>query len=317
MTFFLGVDGGQSSTTAIIGDETGRALGYGRGGPCNHVEASAGRAKFLAAMKGCLEPACEQAAVSLNQIRFARACLGFSGGPADKEALLQQMLPAEHIHVTNDAVIALSGATAGEPGIITIAGTGSISLGRNARGKTARAGGWGYSFGDEGGGYDLARQALRAALRMEEGWGAPTALHGMLLEASGARNANDLLHQFYTEAFPRPRIASFSRLVDEAAMNGDAIARELLHNAARQLAGYTAAVRGQLFAEAEPAVLAYVGGVFKSRVLLDRFVELVSIEEANRVGPPLHGPAVGALLEAYRYAGLTSIRLSNVPEFEK
>ena len=67
---------------------------------------------------------------------------------------------------------------------------------------TARAGGWGYLFGDEGGGFDIVRQALRAALRLEEGWGRATSLRAMLLEATGARDANALLHRFYTDRVP-------------------------------------------------------------------------------------------------------------------
>ena len=79
---FLGVDGGQSSTTALIGDENGRVAGFGRGGPCNHVRASEGRAKFLNAIGGCVRAALEQAGVA--RAEFEAACLGFSGGPADK-----------------------------------------------------------------------------------------------------------------------------------------------------------------------------------------------------------------------------------------
>ncbi|MCC6362377.1 MAG: ATPase [Bryobacterales bacterium] len=316
MKLYLGVDGGQSSTTAMIGEERGRVVGYGRGGACNHVQASEGREKFLSAMEGCLGMACESAGLERARVRFEAACLGFSGGPADKEALLHEFLPAERIIVTHDGLIALSGATAGTPGIITIAGTGSFAFGRNAEGRTARAGGWGYVFGDEGGGFDITRQALRAALRMEEGWGRPTTLHAKLLEATGAADANGLLHRFYTEEFPRPRIAAFSRLVDEAAREGDEAARDILMNAARQLALYAGAVRGQLFREGEKAAVAYVGGVYQSELLRERFRALVELEEGNQAGPPVYGPAAGALLEAYRAAGRAGA-LSNVPEAEK
>ena len=161
-------------------------------------------------------------AAGITEVRFAAACLGLSGGPHDKEALVREMIAAEHYRITNDAVIALLGATAGEPGVIAIAGTGSIAYGRNAEGRTARAGGWGYVFGDEGGAFDLVRQAVRASLRKEEGWGHATALREALLEATGASDMNDLLHRFYTPAYPRARIASYAVLVDEAARNGDA-----------------------------------------------------------------------------------------------
>jgi N-acetylglucosamine kinase-like BadF-type ATPase len=316
MKLYLGVDGGQSSTTAMIGEGSGRVIGYGQGGPCNHVHASEGRRKFLSAMEGCLGMAYESAGLDREQVRFEVACLGFSGGPADKEALLHEFLPAERIIVTHDGLIALSGATAGAPGVIAIAGTGSFAFGRNAAGQTARAGGWGYLFGDEGGGFDITRQALRAALRMEEGWGRPTTLHAKLMEATGAADANDLLHRFYTVEFPRPRIAALSRLVDEAAREGDEASRDILLNAAQQLALYAGAVRRQLFREGEKAAVAYVGGVYQSELLRERFRALVELEDGNHAGPPVYGPAAGALLEAYRAAGLT-VALSNVPEAEK
>jgi N-acetylglucosamine kinase-like BadF-type ATPase len=306
--YFLGVDGGQSSTYALIGDASGRVLGAGRGGPSNHVAASEGRAKFTGAIQSCLAAACANAGLDATAIRFASACLGFSGGPADKEAILQEILPSDRTLVTHDALIALSGATCGEPGLITIAGTGSIAFGRNASGKTARAGGWGYVFGDEGGGFYIVRQAVRAALRFEEGWGDPTSLRRMFLDAAAASDINQLVHRFYTPEFPRPRLAAFAKLVDDAAENGDAIAREILNEAARELATIAAAVRGQLFEKGELARVAYIGGVFRSCTVLAKFTELVG----KSVAPPIYGPAAGALLEAYRAVGVQCM-LSNVP----
>lgn len=313
--YFLGVDGGQSSTTALVGDETGRVLGYGRGGPCNHVAASEARAKFMTAIGGCVRDALRSAGIA-EDAAFEGGCLGFSGGPADKEALVKEMFTIHHPIITIDALIALSGAMAGGPGVITIAGTGSISYGRNSAGKTARAGGWGYVFGDEGAGFDLTRQALRAALRMEEGWGPRTQLHEMLLAETGAANANELLHWFYTPDYPRSRVAAMSRLVQRAADNGDEAAQHILDNAGRQLAEITDAARGMLFADDEPARFAYIGGVFQTPRLLERFKEMLSMNPLNEVGPPIHGPAAGALLEAYRAAG-RSVTLSNVPAAEK
>jgi len=308
---FLGVDGGQSSTTALVGDERGRVLGVGVAGPSNHVQGEGGREKLVRAVEGCLSEACRRAGLDAGCARFQAACLGFSGGPAGKEPILREILNAERLLVVTDALIALSGATAGEPGVVTIAGTGSIAFGRNAAGRTARAGGWGYVFGDEGGAFDIVRQALRAALRSEEGWGPATALHRALLDAAGAATANELLHSFYTTSFPRPRIASFATLVDEIAERGDPDAIGILRGAADQLSGITRAVRTQLFAPGDAIRAAYVGGVFRSRILLTAFRAALGMDCA----PPLYGPAAGALLEAYRAAGI-SPALRNVPEFK-
>jgi N-acetylglucosamine kinase-like BadF-type ATPase len=304
MQYFLGVDGGQSSTTAMIGDETGRIAGVGHGGPCNHVGASEGPAKFVGAIQASVGGACAQAGLNPESVRFTSACLGFSGGPADKESILSEILKSDQTLVTDDAFIALSGATAGEPGLVVIAGTGSIAFGRNRAGRTARAGGWGYLFGDEGGGFWIARQALRAALRWEEGWGVPTSLRARLLDATGKRNINDLLHRCYTDEFPRPRVASLSILVSQAAESGDSGALEILDAAARELALLAIAVRGQLFTAEEPTLVTYSGGVFRSRILLRRFREWMASEAGVRVTLPVYGPAIGALLEAYRAQGL-------------
>ncbi len=311
--YFLGVDGGQSSTTALIGDEQGRVVGYGRGGACNHISGAERRDKFIDAIGGCVRRACEQASAPRS---FAAGCFGFSGGAEDKQPLVEELFHFEHLLVTHDALIALSGATAGEPGIITIAGTGSIAFGRNGAGVTARAGGWGYVFGDEGGGFDLTRQALRAVLRAEEGWGEPTLLRVKLLAATGASSGNDLLHRFYRVDYPRPKIAALSRLVEEAAGEGDIVARNLLHSAGRQLAMLTGAVRHQLFPIGEPARVVWAGGVFACETIRERFRQFVELEDGNRCGPPQMGPAAGALLEAYRLAGM-DVSLSNVPEAEK
>jgi N-acetylglucosamine kinase-like BadF-type ATPase len=316
MRLFLGIDGGQSSTTAVIGDETGRVLGAGSGGPCNHVEGPAGKPKFMGAIGGCLRQACSEAGLDASAVEFETACAGFSGGPADKQTLLGEIVRARQLHVTTDAIVALAGATAGAPGIITIAGTGSISYGMNAAKKFARAGGWGYIFGDEGGGFDITRQALRAVMRHEEGWGPATEMHAALLRETGAADANELLHRFYTTDFPRPRIASLATVVDRVAIEGDTVARSIMLNAAQQLATSTSAVRSQLFDEGQNATVAYVGGVFKSEMLLERFRMLVELEDGNHVQLPKYGPAVGALIEAYRLAGLAP-SLSNVPVEKK
>ncbi|MBS1856205.1 MAG: ATPase [Acidobacteria bacterium] len=304
MKLFLGVDGGQSGTAAVIGDETGRVLGTGEAGPCNHAAAGEGRAKLERAVRGSVAEACAQAGLDAAAVEFEAACFGMSGGPEDKREILEGILRARRLVVTNDAVIALAGATASGQGIITIAGTGSIAFGRNAPGRTARAGGWGYVFGDEGGGFDIARQALRSALRMEEGWGPPTRLREVLLEATGARDANDLLHRFYGDDWPRSRVARLAPLVDRAAGGGDMVALEILHGAAHSLALLAASVRGQLWPAGGEIEVACIGGVFESALLHERFRVFVEMNEGARVIAPRRGPAEGALMEAVRAAGI-------------
>jgi N-acetylglucosamine kinase-like BadF-type ATPase len=314
MPYFVGIDGGQSSTTLLIADETGRVVGTGRGGPCNHVSSEEAAERFTGVITGCLEQAVSAAGIPRNSV-FESVCCGMSGGPNDKSEILMRVLSAKRLRIVTDFEIALTGATAGEPGVMVAAGTGSVAYGRNSNRATARAGGWGHIFGDDGGAFDIARHALRAALRFEEGWGPPTAIHDAFLERTGAASMNDLLHWFYTPEWPRSRIASLSALVDQVASSGDLVARGVLQTGAQELASLAGAVRAQLFPEAGGVTVAYTGGVFSSSILLHRFEALIELADGCSCVPAMLSPGGGALIEAYRADGLTTVP-SGVPNLK-
>ena len=303
LPLYLGVDGGQSHTKVAIGDGRGGIVGRGKAGPCNHVRSGEGREKLRRAVTEAVSEALAPLGWSFSETQFAAACFGMSGGPEDKRELIAELLSCDRLEVTTDAAIALWGGTGGQPGVVVIAGTGSMAFGRNASGKTMRAGGWGYLFGDEGGAFDVVRNALRAALREEEGWGPASRLRQMLLEAGGGADVNDLLHRFYTDEFPRQRVAALAPLVDAVAAAGDAVAKQVLLQAGRSLAGYGAAVRQRLFAATETVPVVHVGGAFNSRFVQEGFREVLATT-ANEIMMPRFDPAVGALLAAYALAGV-------------
>ena len=141
-------------------------------------------------------------------------------------------------------------------------------------------------------------------MRLEEGWGPPTALREMLLAATDSESANEMLHRFYTDDWPRSRVATLARGVDAAALESDAVALGILRGAAQHLAMLAGAVREELWSPGSPVELAYIGGVFESRILLESFRSLVELQKGVSCGPPRRTPAEGALREAYRSAGL-------------
>jgi N-acetylglucosamine kinase-like BadF-type ATPase len=191
-----------------------------------------------------------------------------------------------------------------------------MAFGRDAQGRTARAGGWGYIFGDEGGAFDITRRAVRAALQYEEGWGPPTILRDLLLKETGIANANELLHLFYRPEYPRKRVASLCPLVTRAAEDGDRVAVEIFNTAAAELTRFVEGVHRHLFRTDERVPLAYIGGAFQSAPLLTSLTRRVRQSIASSIGPPRLGPAAGALFEALRMDG-NHAELSGVPESER
>jgi len=124
--------------------------------------------------------------------------------------------------------------------------------------------------------------------------GPPTGLRAALLGATATRDANDMLHRFYGDEWPRARVAALAPLVDAAALAGDGVAGEILNRAAQELALLAAAVRSQLWKPGERVEVAYIGGAFESRTLLERFRLLVELDDGAHCAPPLRTPAEGA-----------------------
>jgi N-acetylglucosamine kinase-like BadF-type ATPase len=229
---FAGVDAGASKTLAIVVDTAGREVGRALAGSANYQ--AIGLERALAHLRQALGKAADTAGA---QLPLAAACIGMAGidRPTDSDTWLPHLRPlAGAIHLTNDAELALS-ALDGAVGVAIIAGTGSIALGRDPRGATARTGGWGHLLGDEGSGYDIGRQALQAATRAADGRGPQTTLLALIVRRWHLQSPSDILGQVYP-ARGTARIAQLSSLVFAAARAGDRVARAIVARAAGEIA---------------------------------------------------------------------------------
>jgi N-acetylglucosamine kinase-like BadF-type ATPase len=212
-------------------------------------------------------------------------------------AALSARLPIPHLLLETDARVALAGATGNEPGVVIIAGTGSIACGINARGRFARAGGWGPTMGDEGSGAYIGRRALEAVVMAYDYRGQPTTLMDPVLRHFGVSTPPELPPVIYDAPADVPgRIAQLSHLVVEAARQGDQVASQILSDAAAELAKAAIAVIEQLRMERDSFRLAYVGGVFEAgHLVLDSLREEVHrVAPGAIVAPPLESPVLGA-----------------------
>ncbi|HLW46712.1 MAG TPA: BadF/BadG/BcrA/BcrD ATPase family protein [bacterium] len=309
MEYFLGVDGGASSTTCAVATGDGAVIGIGHAGPSNHILASGGRERARAAVADSLARAL--ALAGLGAVAFRAAQFGMTGITRDSEqarvfaSVVDDAVKAGMVRIENDAVIARAGALAGRPGVIVIAGTGSVAFGEDPSGRQARAGGWGYIFGDEGSGFAIGCGAVRAALHARDGTGEPTVLVERLADGAGMPLA-DIPMAFYEGRINRSRIAALSPVVSRAAEERDFVALRLIDEAAAALARLVAAVIPQLRWPDGPVAVGPVGGVFDAgRTILRPLGEaLARTAPAAVLVPPKLAPAVGAVLLAMRAGGV-------------
>src|SRR5829696_5830212 len=280
-TLVLGVDGGGSKTRAVVADAAGAVLGEGLAGPSNPLRVGVGEA--VGAIREAVDKACALAGVRRADIR-------------ERMRAAVAELGVKTVEVVTDAHIALYGATEGKPGLVIIAGTGSVCCGINARGRRACAGGWGPLVGDEGSGSWLARRALQAVARATDGRGRRTALVEAACDYFNVSAAEDLSTAVYAPNVTNSRIAGFGGRVVAAAKRRDAVAREIVEEAGRELALAAAAVIRKLKMERERFQVAYVGGVFAAGALiLDPLAEeLARAAPRAFIAPPVLAPAEAA-----------------------
>jgi len=262
--FLVGIEGGGTSTYCLIVALDGTIKGRGKGGPSNILVAGREKAResiWNAVIEAMGGRRMEEKALIL--------CIGAagSGTPAGRRLMaevLEELQFARKNIIVSDGVISLLGATAGKPGVVVIAGTGSVCYGMNAEGKFVRASGWGYMLGDEGSGYDIARRAMILALRSYDGRGEPTMLVDKFVTHLKLSSIEDLVKKVYVEGMERHQISALAPLVLEAAMQGDKVAGELLSYAGRELGTATVAVARQLNILDQEFDVATIGGVLEN-----------------------------------------------------
>jgi N-acetylglucosamine kinase-like BadF-type ATPase len=300
----VGVDGGGTKTRAVVLGADFRVRGEGLAGASNPLRV--GIAGAATAIREAIDRACEAAQVRRTDLIAAE--IGLAGArrmelnARMREALLG--LGIGEIIVVGDADIALYGATEGAPGLIVIAGTGSICCGINARRKTHCAGGWGPIAGDEGAGSWIARRALRAIAHAVDGRGPATSLTGAACAYFHVSDANDLSTAIYAPTMTNERLAGFGKNVIDAAKAKDRVAREILFEGGRELGLAAAAVIRNLKLERETFQVAYVGGVFEGAgelVLSSLREELSSVAPKAYLAPPRFSPAVAAARMAWEH----------------
>ena len=276
----LGIDAGGTKTVCLLADAEGRILAEARGGGAN-LQAS-GELEVEKVLHAVME-----AALGDRDVQPAAICLGIAGVDRESDAaavrgIMRRIGFKTRTLVVNDALIALVAGAGEEPGVVIVAGTGSIAYGRDGNSRAARAGGWGYVLGDEGGGFWIGRAALNAVVRQFDGRGPQTALTEMVLAAMNLGQPTDLIHAVYAGGLHRYAIASLAPVVQHAADAGDAVAADIVTRAGVELAVAARSVITQLEMRGEPFPTMLAGGVFRGVPTLVQHVASRLAEVAPR-----------------------------------
>lgn len=292
--FVAGIDAGQSSTTAVVGDETGHAIGRGRAGPADEIGQAADSTRLHDALRDALEAARCDAGLAPDA-RFVAIVAGISGYEGRIYGIKPQ-LPTGRLVLLHDAPIAHAGALAGEVGAVVIAGTGSAVFATG--GATDRTvGGWGYLFGDEGSAFWLVRETLAASMRAEDAGRVADDQTRAACEFFAQPSLRAIARAFYAGELSRDRFASFAPIALQFESS-----RAIAARGAELLAGLAAAA---LHGEPAPRI-ALTGGMFDDAFVRELAGDAIrAVIPGARLVAPAYDPETGALLLAYREAGRT------------
>ncbi|MGB3329785.1 MAG: BadF/BadG/BcrA/BcrD ATPase family protein, partial [Thermomicrobiales bacterium] len=288
-------------------------VGVGTGTPCDHLHGTNGYARNRDAILSAATAALAAAQRPASDIRGVG--LGLTSAPRETNAgaIFRQMVDEfatpdpGAFWVDADFVSNLAGASAGQPGIVVIAGGGSIGYGIDEDGREAIAGGLGYLMGDDGSGWFLGLNAIQAASRAADLRGPETALLPFVVEHFGLARIRDIIRIIYAEGFTRDQISTIARDVIRIAGEGDAVAAGIVQTGAERLGDTALGVARQLHTPGDPIIVYPTGGVFAAR-------ELVRVPFAERIqaawptatiAEPRFPPVAGAVFQVWKTMGKT------------
>jgi N-acetylglucosamine kinase-like BadF-type ATPase len=298
----LGIDAGGTKTVCQLADDRGRVIAEARGGGANLR--AAGQFEVERVFRRLVEDVLAHRGVSPEAV-----CVGVAGADRDDDAetvreIVRRIGLDVPTVVVNDALVALVAGVGDDPGVVIVAGTGSIAYGRSPAGRAARAGGWGYLLGDEGGGFWIGRTALSAVVRQFDQRGPATLLTDLVLAQMGLTTPVEVIQAVYDRGLPRHVIAGIADVVEHATKAGDAVAAEILARAAIELVSAAASVVTRLEMRGEVFQTVLAGGIFRGIPSLASGVEARMAEVAprstvRRLGiEPAHGAVAMALAAA-------------------
>lgn len=304
----LGIDGGGTKTNAVIVDDVGHIVGYGFGGPSNYGDV--GMEKAQDNIKNAVEMATTNTVVNISH--FNAVFMGMANVVSDRDKKIIKKMGinldlAPIIEIDHDCRIALEGGLTSRPGIVLIAGTGSSCFGMNKNGQRWRSGGWGSLIDDDGSGYWLGIQAMRAAVRDYDGRGEGTLLSDLVMKHLSLQTMNEIMYKIYGVKITRKEIASMAKIVLSAAERGDQISQKIIEEGIHLLTNSIQSVAKKLSINGSNFEIALTGGMMKAKdIFRDPLIHSIRKRMPfSKITMAELPPVVGA--------GMLGLKLLNIP----
>lgn len=296
-SYFLGVDGGGSKTTAVVFNENGEFICSACGESINYYSVGLEAARI--AMKNITENLCIK--------KFRCAVIGMSAlneraSVQETERFCAGIIDSENIIMDSDLFVALEAMDISGECAAIISGTGSMAVCRNDDGSMSHTGGWGYILGDEGSGYSIGLAGIKAAIRAYEKCAPDTAIFNECLEYFSVNNIYDLIDLYYEKKVSRKKTAAFARLVSKCCENGDEVARNILINEAEEL---SKTALGLLRDKSKDIAIGLWGGVFQNNMFFrHEFTDIMNRHGFENVKLIDFTPEIGAIFAGYKNSGI-------------
>jgi len=312
MKYFLGIDVGSSKTHALIVDENGQCVGFGKSGGGNHQ--GVGYEGTMKVLVESFEGALKMSGVAKAQIVGAGFGVAGCDFPSDRKLLLEAVSKlglACPVEVVNDGWNGLfAGATCGI-GVNITAGSSNNARGRNKNGKEGRIVGNGMQFGEYGGAIEMVQYALQLVNHAWIKRIPPTTLTRILMEAVGAKDELDLMEGVSNSQY---HLFPFLALkIFDAAREGDLAARAVVRWTGEELGWLAVSVARQIEMENDEVEIIQSGSVFEAGVIITEPMKEIVLEHCPRAklirldGPPV----VGAVILGMEQAGFDGYRVRN------
>ncbi|HVY70728.1 MAG TPA: BadF/BadG/BcrA/BcrD ATPase family protein [Verrucomicrobiae bacterium] len=301
----IGIDGGGTYSFGVAANFSGEVLARSRSGSLNFF--GSGLAQSRRNLNELVKSLQVQLPLGtqLRRVVIGSAALSIEATPEQKQQLCRNIVPLDQTRLVSDCITAYSGICLGKPGVLVVAGTGSIVLAKSEEGDFCQVGGWGHLLGDEGGAYWIAIEAIKSAIAAAEGFGPQTALIAEICRLLEVKELSEIIPILYQPGFSKEKFAALAQQLATGGCGDDPVFQDICRRAGHALATQALAAADGCGLESSPLPVFINGSVLKNNALVrESMLATLSSHRPAVLETPRLLPLLGAATLALTDAGV-------------